>query len=232
MSKVVLDRETFKALASDTRLDILKALDGRQLSLTDLMRATNMNKATLHEHLSRLTEVGLVKRLSREGHKWVYYRLTWKGESLLHPENTRIVVFFTISFISLCAGIIQILSYAKGTVTSMKYSVVDHALLSSPSYNILDVTIPHEKSLPRIISIIDRIPQLKELFYRYMERIYTLKVHHFTGEDLRLVLDNNTTQVIYHDPLNLYIGLSCIIVFLIMLFLSIWRLWDNKAIKI
>ena len=121
MAKVTLDKETFKALASDTRLDILRTLDGKKLGLNDISKATNLNKATLHEHLSKLNQVGLVKKKEREGHKWVYYKLTWKGEYLLHPENTKIVVLFTITFISLWAGIIQMIWYVKGTVMNISY---------------------------------------------------------------------------------------------------------------
>ena len=116
MSKVTLDMATFKALASDTRLDILKVLDGKRMSLKDISSRTNLNKATLHEHLSKLNEAGLVKKNEREGHKWVYYKLTWKGECLLHPENTRIVVLFTTTFITLFIGIIQLVNYVKGVV--------------------------------------------------------------------------------------------------------------------
>ena len=99
MSKITLDLNAFKALASDTRLDILRALDGKKMSLKDISNVTNLNKATLHEHLSKLNEAGLVKKKERDGHKWVYYKLSWKGESLLHPENTKIVVMFTTTFI-------------------------------------------------------------------------------------------------------------------------------------
>ena len=116
MPKVTLDRETFKALASDTRLGILRTLDGKKMGLKEISKATNLNKATLHEHLSKLHEAGLVKRKEREGHKWVYYKLTWKGESLLHPENTRIVVMFSVTFVALAAGFIQLWWYIKGTV--------------------------------------------------------------------------------------------------------------------
>jgi DNA-binding transcriptional ArsR family regulator len=116
MTKVTLDMNTFKALASDTRLDILRALDGKKLSLKDISRATNLNKATLHEHLVKLNEAGLVKRKEREGHKWVYYKLTWKGEGLLHPENTRIVVLFTSTFLSLFLGIVMLVNYIKGYI--------------------------------------------------------------------------------------------------------------------
>jgi DNA-binding transcriptional ArsR family regulator len=62
MPKVTLDMAAFKALASDTRLDILKSLDGKKMSLKDISNATKLNKATLHEHLSKLHEAGLVKK--------------------------------------------------------------------------------------------------------------------------------------------------------------------------
>ena len=67
MSKVTLDINAFKALASDTRLDILRTLDGKKMSLKDISNATNLNKATLHEHLSKLNEAGLIKKKEREG---------------------------------------------------------------------------------------------------------------------------------------------------------------------
>jgi len=124
MAKITLDRETFKALASDTRLDILKTLDGKHMGLNDIAKATNLNKATLHEHLTKLNDAGLIKRAEREGHKWVYYRLTWKGESLLHPENTRIVVLFTMTFMTLAAGILQLISYVKGTIMNLRYNIL------------------------------------------------------------------------------------------------------------
>jgi DNA-binding transcriptional ArsR family regulator len=116
MTKITLDRETFKALASDTRLDILKTLDGKHLGLNELAGVSNLNKATLHEHLTKLHEAGLIKRTERVGHKWVYYTLTWKGESLLHPENAKIVVLFTTTFVALSLGIIQLIWYIRGSV--------------------------------------------------------------------------------------------------------------------
>jgi len=119
MTKVTLDMDTFKALASDTRLDILRTLDGKKMSLKDISAATHLNKATLHEHLVKLNEAGLVKRKEREGHKWVVYKLSWKGECLLHPENTRIVVMFSVTFIALWSGVIQLLWYVKGSMVSI-----------------------------------------------------------------------------------------------------------------
>ncbi|KYK28525.1 hypothetical protein AYK20_01130 [Thermoplasmatales archaeon SG8-52-1] len=111
MPKVSLDIESFKALASETRLDILKVLDGKKLNLNEITKATNLHKMTLHEHLSKLTSAGFINRIEREGHKWVYYTLSWKGQSILHPENTRIVVLFSVTFISLIFGIFAIVKY-------------------------------------------------------------------------------------------------------------------------
>jgi len=117
MPKVTLDKEMFKALASDTRLDILRVLDGKKLGLKDISNATNLNKATLHEHLTKLHEAGLVRRKEREGHKWVYYKLSWKGASILHPENTRIVIMFTSTFAILFFGIAGIFNYIQSFIS-------------------------------------------------------------------------------------------------------------------
>ena len=51
MSKVSLDIESFKALASETRLDILRVLDGKKMNLNEITKATKLHKMTLHEHL-------------------------------------------------------------------------------------------------------------------------------------------------------------------------------------
>ena len=113
MTKVSLDIDSFKALASETRLDILKVLDGKKMSLTDICHVTNLHKMTLYEHLTKLTEAGFINRIEREGHKWVYYKLSWKGESLLHPENTHIVVLFSTTFFIFFFGIATLVNFIR-----------------------------------------------------------------------------------------------------------------------
>lgn len=81
-----MDRETFKALASETRLDVLHALDNRRMTGSELARELELNKATVHEHLQILGATGLVAKLD-EGRKWLYWELTWEGKKLLHPET-------------------------------------------------------------------------------------------------------------------------------------------------
>ncbi|MCA1818434.1 MAG: ArsR/SmtB family transcription factor [Thermoplasmatota archaeon] len=88
MAKITLDAKTFQALASSTRLAVLRALDERRKTLTELARDMDLNKATVHEHLQLLTAAGLVKKRDDEGRKWIYYELTWTGEKLLHPQET------------------------------------------------------------------------------------------------------------------------------------------------
>ena len=105
MTKVILDIDSFKALSSDTRVDILKSLDGKKMGLNELCKETQLTKATLHEHLTKLIQAELIKKNQRDGHKWVYYKLTWKGSSLLHPENTRVMLLFTTTIIALSAAI-------------------------------------------------------------------------------------------------------------------------------
>jgi len=118
MPKVTLDLNDFKTLASGVRLDIIKTLDGKKMSLNELESVTKLHKMTLYEHLSKLIETGYVNKIEREGHKWVYYKLSWKGDSLIHPENTNVVIFFSITFITLLFGIIGLINIVQSILSS------------------------------------------------------------------------------------------------------------------
>lgn len=95
MDKITLDREVFKALASDTRLEILKALDVRQKTVTELAKELELNKATVFEHLEKLEAVGLIQKLDNEDRKWVYWQLSWTGRRLLHPEKITLAILLS-----------------------------------------------------------------------------------------------------------------------------------------
>jgi len=125
MPKVTLNLNDFKTLASEVRLDILRTLDGKKLSLNEIETATKLHKMTLHEHLSKLVESGFVNKIEREGHKWVYYKLSWKGESLIHPENTKVVVLFSATFITLFFGIIGLINIVQNiTVSQFSHQII------------------------------------------------------------------------------------------------------------
>ena len=205
MSKVTLDMSTFKALASDTRLDILRSLDGKKLGLKEISQATKLNKATLHEHLTKLNEAGLVKRKEREGHKWVYYKLTWKGECLLHPENTKIVVLFSTTFVALAAGIIQMINYVKGTMISAGTGHSFNQILGEGLDDLNNETIPFSK--------------VGELVNGSRNATFGIE-------------NDGAINTLYQDPIFLYIALACFAIFAIILCMSIWRYRKNKTPKL
>ena len=178
MTKVTLNLNDFKALASETRLDILRALDGKKMSLNEIRAATKLHKMTLHEHLSKLVEAGFVKRKEREGHKWVYYKLSWKGESLIHPENTKVVVLFSTTIITLFFGIIGLVN------------VVQNIIASQLPQGIGNGGPPSKGPSPDV---------------------------------------GGTEGVVFgQDPILLYLTIGCLILFIILMAVSIWRYKKHK----
>jgi len=113
--KIVLDQESFKALASDTRIEILKRLDASQRTVTDLANELKVNKSAVYKHLSRLLDAGLVKKVE-DNRKWVYYRLSMKGANLLHPERVQIALMLSASVLALSLAAYNLYVYAAGAL--------------------------------------------------------------------------------------------------------------------
>lgn len=107
--RVTLDQASFRALASEVRVEVLKRLDGRRMTVTDLANALQLSKPTLLEHLEKLQTADLVKRID-EGRKWIYYELTGRGKKILHPERVTIVVSLCLSIFLAAAGIFALAS--------------------------------------------------------------------------------------------------------------------------
>jgi DNA-binding transcriptional ArsR family regulator len=261
MPKVTLDMTAFKALASDTRLDILRALDGKKMSLKEISKVTRLNKATLHEHLQKLNEAGLVKRKEREGHKWVYYKLTWKGEGLLHPENTRIVVMFTATFVALAVGIVQLLQFVKGYIVTKTYSSPGSKLIIDNTIKSKEI-IRSDSDLEPIIHIgtWNATDSLTKYFsydsagtspYNPIEPFFddaiskgSIIMQNIVAEAKNKIpspgvyivkkssFETSKAIEVAHDPTLQIIGIICIAVFFILLTISIWRYKKNRAVKI
>ncbi len=98
--KITLDKEVFKTLASGTRVDILKSLDSRRKTLSELSKQLGMSVSTVKEHLDNLVSVGLIEQMD-EGYKWKYYELTMKGRDILHPEDKKIWIMLGISVLGI-----------------------------------------------------------------------------------------------------------------------------------
>jgi DNA-binding transcriptional ArsR family regulator len=233
MTKISLELDDIRALASDSRLGILKALDGKKLSLNNISDITKLNKATLHVHLSKLLDAGFIKKNERDGHKWVYYKLTWKGECLLHPENTRIVVLFSITFISFIAGVIQLINFAKGTVvgfaqtlpkaeTTQIFAVpkgADTALFSQQAFQNVAEVPTNNQTLIQLSQAINSNANVKGLVGNT-----------FSDDKIQWSVNTHSSNLVasVQDPTLLYLGLFCLAAFIIFLCVAIWRLWENK----
>ena len=236
MSKVTLDMATFKALASDTRLDILRALDGKKMSLKDICTATNLNKATLHEHLLKLNEAGLVNKNEREGHKWVIYKLTWKGECLLHPENTKIVVLFSITFMTLFVGIINLVNYVKGVVIGKIVTIAGSTNIYGAKGESLKLFhAPDILSSGTNYTVSSDDGQSAEFVRTVLEKT---DVKNIVGNapapsEVSIKTTSSTSQLlILYDKSFQWIAVFCLIVFVILLSVGIWWFWKNKKSKL
>lgn len=98
--KITLDRNTFKALAADTRIRILKELNKKRKTQSELANILKMSTSTIKEHLDNLESVSLVRKID-EGYKWKYYELTKKGKNIITPTETRIWISLGITLLAL-----------------------------------------------------------------------------------------------------------------------------------
>ncbi|MCX6775296.1 MAG: VIT domain-containing protein [Candidatus Micrarchaeota archaeon] len=77
------DIEVYRALSSDTRVGILNTLLEGERTPTDISTKLNKSKATIVEHLDKLREANLVEKIEVDGKKWVFYKLTPRGKSVI-----------------------------------------------------------------------------------------------------------------------------------------------------
>ena len=147
--KITLDRKTFKTLASDTRINILKSLDERRKTLSELSKQFHMSVSTISEHLGNLSDAELIVQRD-EGHKWKYYELTRKGKTILYPDTRRIWIILGLS-----AFAVVILGF------DMFRSLSGPALFSAPAQGARDlVTAPATEAAPLAANIAAEIPWL------------------------------------------------------------------------
>jgi DNA-binding transcriptional ArsR family regulator len=102
-----IDRKTLKALAADTRLDILKSLKTRRKMPSELSKELSLAPSTVIEHLNKLEKANLVKR-EETGHKWIYYNLTNKGKSLVQPKYpVQFIIVLSLGILFVFSGAIR-----------------------------------------------------------------------------------------------------------------------------
>jgi DNA-binding transcriptional ArsR family regulator len=133
--KITLDRETFKALSADTRIEILKTLDARKHTLSDIAEAFGMSPSTIKEHLDRLSSAGLVKQQDK-GMKWKYYVLTDKGRSIIRPQETRVWIMLAVALFFMAASVINLVGFAQEAEFSAE-SFGGRTLVQAPHEGVL-----------------------------------------------------------------------------------------------
>jgi ArsR family transcriptional regulator len=81
--------KVFKALSDETRLRILKMLEGRPLCVCEIQHVLKGSQPNVSHHLKALHEAGLVE--SEKDGLWVAYRLPEKPESTFHAAALSLV---------------------------------------------------------------------------------------------------------------------------------------------
>ena len=105
-----IDKKTIKALAADTRIEILKSLRSRRKTPSELSKELDLASSTILEHLNKLENAGLIKR-EETGHKWIYYNLTNKGESLVKPRYpVQFVIMLSLGLLFVLGGFFRYFS--------------------------------------------------------------------------------------------------------------------------
>jgi DNA-binding transcriptional ArsR family regulator len=110
MEKIGLDQPTLKALAGETRVKILKLLDKKQMTPSDIAYELHMSLPTVGEHLKALVDAELVDK-EETTRKWKYYSLTQKARMLLHPNTTTIWFVLGMFLFSAAATMISAIKY-------------------------------------------------------------------------------------------------------------------------
>ena len=102
-----IDKQTLKALSSESRLAIMKSLAERRKMPAELQRALGLSGSTIVGHLEILERTGLVKRIET-GHKWIYYDLTQKGVDLIKPKfPVQFVLILSLGVLLVFGGFIK-----------------------------------------------------------------------------------------------------------------------------
>ncbi len=99
-----ITKKTIKALASDTRLEILKMLAGRRKISADIAKQLRLAPSTVNEHMKILEQAGLVKRKDT-GHKWIYFEITDSGRNLVQPRSpVQFILILSLGIVMILVG--------------------------------------------------------------------------------------------------------------------------------
>ena len=125
-----LDRIKFKALSSETRVRILKALASRRKMPAELSRELGIAPSTVVEHLKIMEAAGLINRKETNS-KWVYYELSSEGKDIIMPGiPAQIKIMLSLGVIFVLGGIFRLLFFQTTAFQAGKEMARDSAPLA------------------------------------------------------------------------------------------------------
>ena len=128
MENIVISRKDFRALASETRAQIIKLLQERKHTLSELSKKLNLSNPTVKQHLDILQQATLVE-LEDEGRKWKYYALTRKGKNILLEQPQKpFVILLAITTIAMIALLFSIVTPAQNTINEKSMEISSPAM--------------------------------------------------------------------------------------------------------
>ena len=148
-----VSKDMMKVISADTRTEILKALEHRQMTASELSRYLNKHVTTVTEHLGLLNKSNLVERIERPGRKWIYYKLSNVGRQMLHPQPYKVILVLTLSFLALGVGAYLIPLYTSGTFVANTYERAT-AAMPQPAQQTKTSTPNVDFTLPIVLVII------------------------------------------------------------------------------
>ena len=96
MEYVLIDKSKVSVLFSETRITILKKLNKRPYTVSELSEALTYAKSSLAIHLEKLETAGLIIEKD-EGRKWKYYHLTNAGKEMVEGKNSLKPIAFLLA---------------------------------------------------------------------------------------------------------------------------------------
>jgi len=97
--KIVIDRDTLKAIVVENRLTILKLLLDKKYTQSELADVLALSKPSVKEHLEILEHAKLIKKEETK-RKWKYYDITVKGRFLVKPREVKVMFAFACNLIA------------------------------------------------------------------------------------------------------------------------------------
>lgn len=171
--KITIERDVFKALASDTRIEILKFLDKRRHTQSELAVSLKLSVPTVKEHLDAMGKAGLVKQID-EGYKWKYYELTEKSKCILDPERKKVWILLGFWFVAAIGTFAVFFSkvffFGRAQATTFKaLSSQETALAAAPAAadyarNVVEVSKPFPYVEVAVIAVLGVLTVLLLIF--------------------------------------------------------------------